>query len=141
MRSPTSLFKSDSKRLGQTMTATMRRIEGTGATTDGGGEVLIDDAPVSMGVEAQVTQAGDYRFFAGWRSDPFFFDEGALNHFQLGLGTTSSATRTFAELCFKFPTHLSGAGKVGYGHGSWSGTRTVAGCRRTGVRGLRKPRS
>jgi hypothetical protein len=36
-----------------------------------------------MGREAQVTQAGDYRFFAGWRSDPFFFDaEGALNNFQ-----------------------------------------------------------
>jgi hypothetical protein len=27
-----------------------------------------------------VTEIGDYRFFAGWRSDPFFFDTmGALN--------------------------------------------------------------
>ena len=39
-------------------------------------------APVSMGREAQVTQAGDYRFVAGWRNDPFFFDAGAFNNFQ-----------------------------------------------------------
>ena len=24
-----------------------------------------------MGGEARVTKAGDYRFFAGWRNDPF----------------------------------------------------------------------
>ena len=36
-----------------------------------------------MGQEAQVTQADDYRFFAGRRSDPFFFDvNGALNNLQ-----------------------------------------------------------
>ena len=30
-----------------------------------------------------MTEAGGYRFFAGWRSDPFFFDtEGALNNLQ-----------------------------------------------------------
>jgi len=30
-----------------------------------------------------LTDAGDYRFFAGWRSDPFFFDvNGALNNLQ-----------------------------------------------------------
>jgi hypothetical protein len=30
-----------------------------------------------------VTEAGDYRFFAGWRSDPFIFDRrGAVNNLQ-----------------------------------------------------------
>ena len=30
-----------------------------------------------------MTEADDYRFFAGWRSDPFFFDvQGALNNLQ-----------------------------------------------------------
>jgi hypothetical protein len=29
-----------------------------------------------MGRDARVTEAGRYRFFAGWRSDPFFFDTG-----------------------------------------------------------------
>jgi hypothetical protein len=38
------------------------------------GTVLIDGAPVSFGSEAVVTEAGAYRFFAGFRSDPFFFD-------------------------------------------------------------------
>jgi hypothetical protein len=59
-------------------TATVRRVEGADAAGMGdGGEAIIDGAPVSTGPEAQVTQAGDYRFFAGWRSDPFFFDVGA----------------------------------------------------------------
>ena len=62
-------------------TATVRRIEGAQAAGTGdGGEVMIDAAPVSLGRDARVTQAGRYRFFAGWRSDPFFFDtRGALN--------------------------------------------------------------
>ena len=38
------------------------------------GEVIVEGAPVSVGREALVTKAGDYRFFFGWRSDPFFFD-------------------------------------------------------------------
>jgi hypothetical protein len=62
-------------------TATVRRAEGEQAAKTGNdGLVIIDRAPVSMGSESRVTEAGDYRFFAGWRSDPFFFDvEGALN--------------------------------------------------------------
>jgi hypothetical protein len=64
-------------------TATVRRLEGAQAAETGeGGEVIVEGAPVSMGREAKVTQAGDYRFFAGWRSDPFFFDAGAFNNFQ-----------------------------------------------------------
>lgn len=68
---------------GGAQTATLRCVEGAqDARTEEGGQVIVEGAPVSMGREAQVTQAGDYRFFAGWRSDPFFFDEGALNNFQ-----------------------------------------------------------
>jgi Domain of unknown function (DUF4331) len=61
--------------------ATVRRAEGAqAATTSNDGTVIIDRAPVSMGPDSEVTEAGEYRFFAGWRSDPFFFDvEGALN--------------------------------------------------------------
>src|SRR3954469_11100788 len=48
-------------------TATVRRLEGEQATRTGeGGEVIIVGAPVSMGRDAKVTVAGDYRFFAGW---------------------------------------------------------------------------
>ncbi len=64
-------------------TATVRRLERAQAAGTGeGGQVIVEGAPVSMAREAQVTEAGDYRFFAGWRSDPFFFDAGALNNFQ-----------------------------------------------------------
>src|SRR5947209_7068777 len=69
---------------GGAQTATLRRVEGAPAARTGdGGEVIVEGAPVSTGREARVTQAGDYRFFAGWRSDPFFFDvQGALNNLQ-----------------------------------------------------------
>src|SRR6476620_7443947 len=65
-------------------TATLRRIQGAraaGVCDDG--EVIVEEAPVSVGREALVTKAGDDRFFFGWRSDPFFFDvNGNFNHVQ-----------------------------------------------------------
>src|SRR5258708_19582719 len=69
---------------GGKLTATLRRVDGIQAAgTGGGGQVIVEGAPVSIGREARVTEAGDYRFFAGWRSDPFFFDtQGALNNLQ-----------------------------------------------------------
>jgi hypothetical protein len=65
-------------------TATLRRVEGEqAASSDDSGQVIVEGAPVSAGREAQTTQSGTYRFFAGWRSDPFFFDvQGALNNLQ-----------------------------------------------------------
>src|SRR3989442_3938072 len=65
-------------------TATLRRIEGAQAAgTSDGGQAIVEGAPVSMGRMARVTEAGDHRFFAGWRSDPFFCDvQGAKNNLQ-----------------------------------------------------------
>ncbi len=65
-------------------TAAVRRVDGQQAAGTGdGGRVIVDGAPVSTGREARITQAGDIRFFAGWRSDPFFCDvEGAKNNLQ-----------------------------------------------------------
>ena len=65
-------------------TATLRRVEGPDAAGTGeGGQVIVEAAAVSTGHDARVTEAGDYRFFAGWRSDPFFFDtQGVLNDLQ-----------------------------------------------------------
>src|SRR5882757_1711208 len=63
-------------------TATLRRLEGAVGRGDSG-HVIIEAAPVSTGGDARVTEAGGYRFFAGWRSDPFFFEvRGILNDFQ-----------------------------------------------------------
>jgi hypothetical protein len=69
---------------GGVQSATLRRAEGKEAAGIGdGGQVIVEAAPVSVDREAQVTQARDHRFFAGWRSDPFFFDPlGALNNMQ-----------------------------------------------------------
>ena len=63
-------------------TATVRRLQGVRAAGVGEeGEVIVQQAPVSVGQEALVTKASDWRFFFGWRSDPFFFDvNGNFNH-------------------------------------------------------------
>jgi len=51
-------------------------------------EVLVEHAPVSFGTEAHITHGEDgVRFFAGFRSDPFFFD---LLGFLNGLKFTGS---------------------------------------------------
>jgi hypothetical protein len=65
-------------------TATVRRIQGKRAGGVGDdGEVIIEEAPVSVGREALVPKSGDYRCFFGWRSDPFCFDvNGNFNHMQ-----------------------------------------------------------
>jgi hypothetical protein len=65
-------------------TAILLRVDGpqVGGTGDGG-RVIVDGVPVSMRREARVTEAGDTRFFTGWRSDPFFCDvEGAKNNLR-----------------------------------------------------------
>src|SRR5260370_2184762 len=62
-------------------TASLHRVDGPQAAgTADGGRVIVDGAPVSMGREARVTEAGDIRFFAGWRSDPFFFHGAGTKH-------------------------------------------------------------
>ena len=61
----------------------------TGAT----GEAIIHDAPVSNEAEVLTTSEGDYQFYAGIRSDPWFADvDGFLNEFQFtGKDTFASA--------------------------------------------------
>ena len=94
-------------------TATLRCAEGAlAAGTSDGGWVIVEGAPVSLGHEARVTEAGGYRLFAGWRSDPFFFDpEGALNNFQF--------TRDFftdkdvCSIVLEVPNSQLGANEVG----------------------------
>jgi hypothetical protein len=56
-------------------TATVRRQTGSNAQNPGsGGGAVVKNAPVSFGSDAIVTKSGAFRFFAGIRSDPFFFD-------------------------------------------------------------------
>jgi hypothetical protein len=62
--------------------ATLRRIEGVSLNRTGNeGSIIADGAAVSTASDSKVTAAGDTRFFAGRRSDPFFFDAaGTINN-------------------------------------------------------------
>jgi Domain of unknown function (DUF4331) len=59
-----------------------------------------------------VTHAGDYRFFAGWRSDPFFFDvQGALNNLQF-TGDDYFADKDVSSIVLELPNAALGPRKV-----------------------------
>jgi Domain of unknown function (DUF4331) len=60
---------------GGAQTATVHLATGSlaGRLNDGG-PAIIAGAPASFGAEPQITSRGQRRFFAGIRSDPFFFD-------------------------------------------------------------------
>jgi hypothetical protein len=97
--------------------ATVRRVEGADAAGMGdGGEAIIEGTLVSTGREAQVTQAGDYRFFAGWRSDPFFFDAiGAPNDLQF-TGSDFFADKDVCSIVLEVPNRELGPAEVGLWH-------------------------
>ena len=104
-------------------TASVRRVEGVQAAGTGDeGESIIDAAPVCMGRDAHVTEAGDYRFFAGWRSDSFFFDTmGALNNMQF----TGHDFFTEADVCsvvLEVSNSALGTGKIGLWHRTLDGS-------------------
>jgi hypothetical protein len=95
---------------------TVRRVEGGGDPGVGDGEAIIEGASVSKGSEAQVTEAGEYRFFAGWRSDPFFYDAGgALNDFQF-TGDDFFADADVCSMVLELPNDELGDGEVALWH-------------------------
>jgi hypothetical protein len=98
-------------------TATLRRVEGEQAAGTGDeGQTIIEAAPVSTALEARVTASGDYSFFAGWRSDPFFFDTmGALNNLQF-TGTDFFAEADVCSIVLEVPNSALGTGKIGLWH-------------------------
>jgi hypothetical protein len=105
-------------------TATLRRAEGAEAACTGeGGQIIVAGVPVSTHQEPQVTEAGDYRFFAGWRSDPFFFDtQGAVNNLQF-TGQDFFADANVCAIVLEVPNAAVGAKKVGL----WARTLDGAG--------------
>jgi hypothetical protein len=101
-----SVQVSTSEKGGQT--ATLRRVQGTrSAGICDEGEVILRDAPVSIGQKAFVTSAGDYRLFAGWRSDPFFFDADGLFHEMQFTGTDFFAHKKRVQ-------YRAGTAQLGY---------------------------
>ena len=101
--------------------AVLRVREPPGSCDDG--EVIVEGAPVSVGREALVTKAGDYRFFFGWRSDPFFFDvNGQFQSTCSSQATISSQTKMFAASCLNCPTRLWEPMRWGFGLAQWTKT-------------------
>src|SRR3989440_3339327 len=94
-------------------TATLRRVEGAQAAATGdAGLAIVEGAPVSTGPVARVTEAGDYRFFAGWRSDPFFCDvEGAKNNLQF-TGDDFFADKNVCSIVLEVPNSALGTKEV-----------------------------
>lgn len=93
-------------------TATLMRAEGNLAAGAGGGQIVIEAAPVSMARDARVTEAGPYSFFAGWRSDPFFFDTlGALNNLQF-TGTDFFTGKDVCSIVLEVPNSAFGNKRV-----------------------------
>src|SRR6266404_7736877 len=94
-------------------TATVRRLEGAEAVgRSDGGQVIVEAAAVSTGRNARITEVGGYRFFAGWRSDPFFFDvHGILNGFQF-TGEDFFADKNVCGIVLEVPNADLGAKRV-----------------------------
>ena len=94
-------------------TATLRRVEGKQAAgTSDDGLIILEGAPVSTGRDARVTEAGDYCFFADWRSDPFFFDtQGALNNLQF-TGVDFFAEADVCSIVLEVPNSALGPKKM-----------------------------
>jgi hypothetical protein len=94
-------------------TAIVRRVDGPQAAgTDDSGRAIVNGAPVSMEREARITEAGDIRFFAGWRSDPFFCDvEGAKNTLQF-TGDDFFADKDVCSIVLEVPNSVLGTKEI-----------------------------
>lgn len=115
-------------------TATVRRIEGTKTERTGQDGQVVIEAPVSPGPDARVTDTGAYRFFAGWRSDPFFFDaQGALNGLQF-TGSDFFGDKNVCSIALEVPNAQLGSAKINL----WG--RTVEGVSGTWVQADRGAR-
>jgi len=100
--------------------------------------VIIDGALVSIGHEARITQAGDTRFFAGWRSDPFFCDvEGAKNNLQF-TGDDFFADKDVCSIVLKYLTLFWGQKKFACGRARLRQVMAAPGSKWSAEPGLRK---
>jgi len=99
---------------GGAQTATLRCARGGAADGLGDiGDVLIEAAPVSLDQTARIAEAADHRFFAGWRSDPFFFDVlGALDDLKF-TGADFFADKDVCSIVLEIPNVSLAPGRIG----------------------------
>jgi hypothetical protein len=99
---------------GRGQTVTLRCAEGADAAGTGeGGKIIVESAQVSMGRDARIAEAGGHRFFAGWRSDSFFFDApGAVNNFKFE-GNDFFADKDICSIVLEVPNSVLGSKEIG----------------------------
>jgi hypothetical protein len=99
---------------GGRQTATLRRAEGKpAAETADAGAIIIADAPVSVDHEAHIAEGLGHRFFAGWRSDPFFFDPlGVLDDFHFS-GRDFFTDKDVCSIVLEVPNTALGSNGIG----------------------------
>jgi hypothetical protein len=69
---------------------------------------VIRHAPVSFDSECRITAEGDYKFYAGLRSDPWFADvDGVFNNFQF-TGKDTFAEANVLAVVLDVPNHALG---------------------------------
>jgi Domain of unknown function (DUF4331) len=94
---------------------TVLRANGQQAKGNGNdGEVIFKDVPVSSGDAVNTADAGEYRLFAGIRSDPFFFDlEGIKNNMQF-TGADTFLDKNVFSIIMEIPNSALGSNsKIG----------------------------
>lgn len=96
--------------------ATVRRATGAQARTSGNtGETLFAGTLVSLGDTAHIVTVGAYRFFAGLRSDPFFFDLDGLHNDFAFTGHDTFIDKNVSGIVLELPNAALGAGaRIGY---------------------------
>jgi Domain of unknown function (DUF4331) len=95
-------------------TVTLRCIRGPAAAGAGDtGELLIEAAPVSLGQTPHIAEGAGHRLFAGWRSDPFFFDVlGVIAGFKFTEGDFF-ADKDVCSIVLEIPNTDLGPGPLG----------------------------
>ena len=106
--------------------ATVRWVRGAAAAGTGDtGDLLFEAVPVSVGRAPHVAEAEGHRFFAGRRSDPFFFDVlGVLAGMKFS-GPDFFIDKDVCSIVLEVPNTVLGPGKVGL----WARTVDGAGGR------------
>jgi len=94
-----------------TQTVCLMRIDMAGSAENE--DLIIAHAPVSIARDALIADVDGYRFFAGWRSEPFFFDTlGALNNLQF-TGADFFIDKNVCSLVLEVPNSALGSRRVG----------------------------
>ena len=98
--------------------ATVRRASGEAAAGESdGGETIFENVQCSFTGDAKIATSGDYKFFVGIRSDPFFFDlQAFLNGFAFhNPGDDFFIDKNVFSMVLEVPNSALGSNpKIGY---------------------------